>query len=103
VSLERKTNIWKNKYCAQMREVPKSHNCRHILAFDHLLKNRELDASIPLLDIRGTNRKYLCNGGVMRCEHSWYYFCCNLLVYDNDYSGESALFVLREVLVYGLP
>jgi hypothetical protein len=73
------------------------------LAFEHLLKKRGLDASIPLLNIRGTNRKYICYEGVMRCEYSWYYFCYNLLVYDNDNLGKSALFVLREVLVYGLP
>jgi hypothetical protein len=69
VSLERKTNIWKNKYGAHMREVPKTHNCRHILAFEHLLQKRELDASIPLLDIRDIKKKYICNGSVMGCEN----------------------------------
>ena len=45
------------KYSAHVREVPKTHNCRHVLAFEHLLKKkREIDASFPLPDIRGINR-----------------------------------------------
>ena len=60
------------KYSAHMREFPKTHNCRHVLAFEHLLKKIELVAFFPLLGIRGINRKYICNGGMMGCEHSWY-------------------------------
>jgi hypothetical protein len=91
------------KYSTHMRKVPKTHNCRHVLTLEHLLKKRELAASFPLLGIRGINRKYIRNGGMMKCENSRYYFFCDLPVYDNDNSGESAIFVLREELVYGLP
>jgi hypothetical protein len=70
------------KYFAHMRKDSEAHNCWHVLTFEHLLKKRELAASFPLLGIRGMNRKYICNGGMMSCEHTWYYFCCDVLIYD---------------------